>query len=136
MNENQKTEKNKSITWQEKHSENKSSEQNMNNETQVIKIQKQLSRGVLRKRCSEICSKFTGEYSCLGAFSLKSLCNFIEIALRHWCWVSLYICCILSEHLFSRTPLGGCFWKYKKKVKRGMSSILKIRNYGSTKRRV
>ena len=43
-------------------------------------LQKQLPRGVLRKRCSEICSKFTGEHPCRSAISIKLLCNFIEIA--------------------------------------------------------
>ena len=25
-------------------------------------------------------------------------------------WVFKKICCIFSEHLFQRTPLGGCLW--------------------------
>ena len=39
-----------------------------------------LGKGVLK-----ICSKFTGEYPCQSAISIKLLCNFIEIALRHGC---------------------------------------------------
>ena len=39
-----------------------------------------LGRGALK-----ICSKFTGEHSCQSAISIKSLCNFIEAALRHGC---------------------------------------------------
>ena len=43
-------------------------------------FQKQRSRGVLK-----ICSKFTGEHPCRSAISIKLLCNFIEIILRHGC---------------------------------------------------
>ena len=39
-----------------------------------------LGKGVLK-----ICSKFTGEHPCRGAISVKLLCNFNEIALRHGC---------------------------------------------------
>ena len=51
-------------------------------------IQKQPSGGVLRKRCSEICSKFIAEHPCNS--------NFVEIALWHGCSVNLL-------HIF-RTP--------------------------------
>ena len=37
-----------------------------------------LGKGVLK-----ICSKFTGEYPCQSAISIKLLCNFIEIAFQH-----------------------------------------------------
>ena len=39
-----------------------------------------LSKGVLK-----ICSKFTGEHPCQSVISIKLLCNFIEITLRHGC---------------------------------------------------
>ena len=39
----------------------------------------------LRKDVLKICSKYTGEHPCRSAISIKSLCNFIEIALRHGC---------------------------------------------------
>ena len=39
-----------------------------------------LVKGVVKIR-----SKFTGEYPCRSAVSIKLLCNFIQIALRHWC---------------------------------------------------
>ena len=39
-----------------------------------------LVKGILK-----ICSKFTGEHLCRRAISIKLLCNFIEIALRHGC---------------------------------------------------
>ena len=39
-----------------------------------------LVKGILK-----ICSKFTGEHLCRSAISIKLLCNFIEIALRHGC---------------------------------------------------
>ena len=39
-----------------------------------------LGKGVL-----QICSKFTGKHPCRSVISIKLLCNFIEIALRHGC---------------------------------------------------
>ena len=39
----------------------------------------------LRKGVPKICSKFRGEHPCRSAISVKLLCNFIEIALRHGC---------------------------------------------------
>ena len=33
----------------------------------------------------KICSKFTGENPCQSVISIKILCNFIEITLRHGC---------------------------------------------------
>ena len=49
------------------------------------KQQKQPSRVVLKKRCSEKCSKLAGEHSCRSMISIKFQSNFIEIALRPWC---------------------------------------------------
>ena len=40
------------------------------------------SEGVLK-----ICSNFTGEHLCRSAISIKLLCNFNEIALRHGCFL-------------------------------------------------
>ena len=39
-----------------------------------------LEKGILK-----ICSKFTGEHPCRSVISIKLLCNFIEITLRHGC---------------------------------------------------
>ena len=39
----------------------------------------------IRKDVLKIGSKFTGEHSCQSAISIKLLCNFIEIKLRHGC---------------------------------------------------
>ena len=39
----------------------------------------------LEKDVLKICSKFTGEHPCRSVISIKLLCNFIEIALRHGC---------------------------------------------------
>ena len=39
----------------------------------------------LRKGVLKICSKFTGEHPCRSVISMKLLCNFIEVALRHGC---------------------------------------------------
>ena len=43
------------------------------------KYQKQPSRGVLRRRCSDICSKFKGEHPCRSAISINLQSIFIEI---------------------------------------------------------
>ena len=40
---------------------------------------------LLRKIVLKICSKFTREHPCRSPISVKLLCNFIEIALRHGC---------------------------------------------------
>ena len=40
----------------------------------------------LRKGVLKICSKFTGEHPCQSVISIKLLCNFIEITLRHECF--------------------------------------------------
>ena len=48
-------------------------------------LQKQPSRGVLRKRYLKICSKFKGEHPCRNVISIKLLCNFIEITFRYGC---------------------------------------------------
>ena len=39
----------------------------------------------LRKGVLKICSKFGGDHPCRSVISIKLLCNFIEIALRHGC---------------------------------------------------
>ena len=38
-----------------------------------------------RKGVLKICSKFTGKHPCQSVISIKLLCNFIEITLRHGC---------------------------------------------------
>ena len=76
-----------------------------------------LVNGVLK-----ICSKYTGKHPCRSMISIKLLCSFIEIALRHGCspvklrhifrtpflkntfgWLLLYIheFCLLMIELFS-----------------------------------
>ena len=39
----------------------------------------------LEKSVLKICSKFTGEHPCRSMMSMRLLCNFIEITLRHEC---------------------------------------------------
>ena len=39
----------------------------------------------LVKSVLKICSRFTGEHPCRSVISIKLLCNFIEITLRHGC---------------------------------------------------
>ena len=61
------------------------------------KNQKQPSRDVLKKRCSEICSKFTRENPCRSVISIKLQSTFIEITLSYGCSP------VNSLHIF-RTP--------------------------------
>ena len=55
----------------------------------------------LAKSVLKIFIKFTREHPCRSV---------IEIRLRHGC--SLVNLMQFSEHLFLRTPMGGCFWWY------------------------
>ena len=59
-----------------------------------------LMKGVLK-----ICSKFTGERPCQSMISIKLICNFLEITLRHGCSPANLL------HIF-RTPFprntSGC----------------------------
>ena len=55
----------------------------------------------------QICSKFT-EHPSGSAISIKLVCNFTEITLRHG--IFLCICCIFAENIMWRTPMGDCFW--------------------------
>ena len=63
--------------------------------------QKQPSRGVPRKSCSKNMQQI---YRSCFATLLKSHFRMV---------VLLQICCIFSERLFLKTPLGGCFCTYK-----------------------
>ena len=65
-----------------------------------------LVQGVLK-----ICRKFTGENPYLSVIPVKLQSNFIEITLQHRC-SPVNFCCIFSEQLFRRTPLGGCFYQF------------------------
>ena len=77
-----------------------------------VEFQKQSYRGVLRKRCSEICSKFTGEHPYRNVISIKLICNFTEIALWDRCSP------VRLLHIF-RTPFaknasGGLLLEFEK----------------------
>ena len=57
-------------------------------------MQRQPSRGVLRKWCSENMQQIYRR-------TLRPKCDLCEVC---------KICCIFSEHFFQRTPMEGCFW--------------------------
>ena len=59
----------------------------------------------LRKSALKICSKFTGEHPCRSAVSIKLLCNFIKIVLRHGC--SLVNLQHIIEIPFLKNTSGG-----------------------------
>ena len=64
--------------------------------------QKQPSRGVLKKRCSENIQHIYSKTRC-----------FATLLKGHFCMgVLLQICCIFSEQFFLRTPLDNCFWSF------------------------
>ena len=74
----------------------------------ILKIQKQPSRGVVRKRCSENMQQV---YRRTPMPKCDFNSNFVEITLGHGC--SLQICCIFFEQFFLETPLSNCFWNAK-----------------------
>ena len=54
--------------------------------TLVLALLRSCHQGVfLRKGVLKICCKFTGEHPCRSVISIKLLCNFIDIAIRHGC---------------------------------------------------
>ena len=84
-------------------------------------IQKQFSIGVLK-----INSKYTGEHLCQNVISVKLLCNFIKIALRHRCSP------VKLLHIF-RTPFpkntyGGLFLIIESVALAGKYTLFFIKN--------
>ena len=80
-------------------------------------LQKQPSRGILKKSCSENMQQIYRRTPIRSVISIKLLCNFTEIALRHGC-SPLNLLHILNtqhiliiQHFFLGSPLGGGFWK-------------------------
>ena len=71
--------------------------------------QTQPSTGVLRKRCSENIQQIYRKQPCRSLISIRMLCNFIEITLRH------RLSPVNLQHIFRtpflRTPLEGFFRK-------------------------
>ena len=63
-----------------------------------------LQKGVLK-----IFSKFTGEHPCRSAISIKLLCNFTEIALRHGCYLANLLCIFRTP--FSKNISGRLLLK-------------------------
>ena len=51
----------------------------------VLDILPDLAQKICRKYVLKICSKFTKQHPCRSAISIKLICNFIEITLRHGC---------------------------------------------------
>ena len=61
-----------------------------NSKTKTIQVRRSylevfLVKGFLVKGVLKIYNKFTGEHPCRSVISVKLLCNFIEITLRHGC---------------------------------------------------
>ena len=100
----------------------------------------------LRKGVLKTCSKFIGEQPCRSVISIKLLCNFIEIALRHGCspanvlhifrtpfprnssrWLLLNLSCLYAQDLKCSSvatnenkclfkSLLGFYWVFKFRV--------------------
>ena len=73
----------------------------------------------------KICSKVTGQHPCQSVISIKLQSNFIEFTLGDRC--SPVNFCIFSEHLFLRTPLGGCFCTELHKILQMMEKYRKLK---------
>ena len=72
-----------------------------------LNSQKQPSRCVLRKRCSENMQPIYRRIR-MPKFDFNKAATLLE---SHFgMGVLLSICCIFSEHFFLRTPLNDCFW--------------------------
>ena len=82
---------------------------------------KQHSIGVLRKRCSENMQQITGEQPCISIISIKMLCNFIAITLRHGCY---HVNNTLTWVFFSNflSTCGGLLLNYPISKKGGISN--------------
>ena len=56
-------------------------------------VQKQPSRGVLKKRFSKSMQQIIGEHPYRSMISIKLLCNFICITIQHGCFtMCVYVC--------------------------------------------
>ena len=88
-----------------------------------------LGKGVLK-----ICSKFTREHQSRSAISMKLLCNFIEITLRHGC--SPLDLMHIFRTLFYKSSSSGLFLAFvpnaRKYVKRRIwtNTAWKVSKYG------
>ena len=69
---------------------------------------KQLSRGVLRKRCSEHIQQ-TCNRTPMSKCDFNKVAKATSLKSHFGMDVLLYICWIFSEHLFPRILLDGCF---------------------------
>ena len=95
------------------------------------------------KGALKICSKFTGEHPCQSMISIKLLCNFFEITLRHGCspinlvhifrtpfskktfgWLLLLVSVITSDISFGRIKIVEWICRFIRKVKRSIFRIL------------
>ena len=80
-------------------------ETDLENELRFWILQKQPPRDVLKKRC-------TGNMLQIYRRTPMPQCDFNKVASHFSMGVLLYISSTFAEHLFSRTPLGGCFWYF------------------------
>ena len=64
---------------------------------------------IVGKDVLKICSKFKGEHPCQSVMSMKLLCNFIEITLRHGCSPANLLHTSITS--FLENTSGELLWK-------------------------
>ena len=63
-------------------------------------VQKQPSRGVLKKRFSKSMQQIIGEHPYRSMISIKLLCNFICITIQHGCFtMCVYVCVCMCVYV-------------------------------------
>ena len=85
----------------------------LNPKLKIEKHRSSRSEVFLGNSVLKTCSKFTREHPCRSAISIKLLCSFIEIALRHGCSPVNFPAWVFSCKFaaYFQNTLGGCFWK-------------------------
>ena len=93
------------ITWTKKFKKFYCANERNNKRVSYSEYTEAATQRYSRKGVLKIRSKFTGEHPCRSVISIKLLCNFIEIALRHGCSP------LNLQHIF-RTPFcrNTCGW--------------------------
>ena len=85
----------------------------LNPKLKIEKHRSSRSEVFLGNSVLKTCSKCTREHPCRSAISIKLLCSFIEIALRHGCSPVNFPAWVFSCKFaaYFQNTLGGCFWK-------------------------
>ena len=72
-------------------------------------VQKQPSRGALKKRFSKSMQQIIGEHPYRSMISIKLLCNFICITIQHGCFtMCVYVCVCVCLYSFAVKASSVC----------------------------